>query len=236
VILLLPPSEGKAEGGRAGSAWAPDAGSLGAALGSQRSEVATALDRSGGGDARLLGVKGEALARARSANVSLIGSPVLPAWQRYTGVVWDHLNLSSMPGAARNSALRRLFVPSGLMGLVRADDPVPDYKLKMGAVLAPMGRLSRWWKPAVTSALSRLARNHVVVNLLPKEHSEAVDWSGFERAVRIELVAHRSTPPGGHFAKAAKGALARHLLEHPDAPIARSVATFRHPTHTARIT
>lgn len=235
MIILLPPSEGKAEGGRPGSHWLPEGGSLGPSLGPLRAEVAVALSRLGGGDQRLLGVKGDALARAREANVHLVGSPVLPAWQRYTGVVWDHLDLASLTGPVRTAAVRRLLVPSGLMGLVRADDPVPEYKVKMGATVQPMGKLSRWWRAEISAALGRVARGRTVVDLLPKEHADAISWDALGPLVRIELIARHGTPPGGHFAKAAKGALARHLLLHPDTPPIRAVSSFRHPTHTARI-
>jgi hypothetical protein len=101
-MLLLPPSEGKAEGGRRRTAiWTPDTGSFGAHLGELRGEVVEALAVAHGGDHKLLGVKGDHLLRAQSANSTLIGAPVLPAWQRYTGVVWDHLDPATLPAAAR---------------------------------------------------------------------------------------------------------------------------------------
>ena len=241
MLILVPPSEGKAEGGRAGSAWDPSSGASGRALGPMRHQVADALRRTKGGTEKLLGVKGPALARARAANTSLMGSPTLPAWQRYTGVVWDHLDLASMPAADRSAATKRLFVPSGLMGLVRSDEPVPDYKLKMGASLPGTGRLSAWWREALTDELIRVARRAgTVVDLLPQEHAAAVDWerlSGVVRVVHVDLVSKApSGRVGGHDAKAAKGLLARRLLDaDPKAPVAATVSGFRHPQYAARI-
>ncbi len=206
-MLLLPPSEGKAVGGSARRAtWSPDSGSLGGRLAEQRLEVVEALAAAHGGDEKLLGVKGDHLLRAQSANSSLVGAPTLPAWQRYTGVVWDHLDPASLPAAAR----RQILVVSGLLGLVRADDPVPDYRLKMGANLPPLGKLSTWWRDALTTELRRLARRRVVVDLLPQEHRAALDLSGLE-GMSLTLV-DPSGKPGGHFAKAAKGELARTIL------------------------
>ena len=214
-ILLLPPSEGKAAGGSARrTPWAPDAGSFGRTLGDRRTEIVRALAGCQGGDEKLLGVRGEHLDRAQSANLTLIGAPVLPAWQRYTGVVWEHLDPSSLPAAAR----RRIVVVSGLLGLVRGDDPVPDYRLKMAANLAPLGKLSTWWRPALSADLARVARGRVVIDLLPIEHRAALDLhqvvhhaQGRVEVVTLSLV-DRSGKPGGHFAKAAKGALARAIL------------------------
>jgi len=209
-MLLLPPSEGKAEGGSARrSTWIPDQGVFGRRLGDRRAAVAEALAAVGGGDEKLLGVKGDHLLRAQSANTSLVGAPTLPAWQRYTGVVWDHLDPETLPAPAR----KQIVVVSGLLGLVRGDDPVPDYRLKMGANLAPLGKLSTWWRDAVTAEVARLARRHVIVDLLPQEHRAAWDPSagGPVEAISVSLV-DPTGKPGGHFAKAAKGELARAIL------------------------
>ncbi|HYN34821.1 MAG TPA: peroxide stress protein YaaA [Ilumatobacteraceae bacterium] len=205
--MLLPPSEGKAEGGnRRRARWSPDTGSSGASLGDRRAIVVEALAGIGGGGEKLLGVRGEHLLRAQSANSGLIGAPTLPAWQRYTGVVWEHLDPATLPA----EAIRRIVVVSGLLGLVRGDDPVPDYRLKMSANLAPLGKLSTWWRDDVTAELRRVARRRLVVDLLPQEHRAALDLSLFD-GVSLTLV-DRSGKPGGHFAKAAKGELARAIL------------------------
>ncbi len=206
-MLLLPPSEGKAEGGnRRRARWTPDAGSFGANFGDRRAEVARLLSVAHGGNEKLLGVRGDHLLRAQSANSSLIGAAVFPAWQRYTGVVWDHLDPETLPASAR----KQIVVVSGLLGLVRGDDPVPDYRLKMAANLRPLGKLSTWWRESLTSELTRLARRRVIIDLLPQEHRAALVLDGLE-GVSLTLVDPNGTP-GGHLAKAAKGELARALL------------------------
>ena len=204
-----------------------------------RAEVAGALTRARGGDQKLLGVKGQALDRARAANLALRDSPTLPAWQRYTGVVWDHLDLTSMAATSRTPAVKRILVPSGLLGVVRGDEQVPDYKLKMGAALPGTGRLSRWWRDAVTAEIVRLTRGATVVDLLPQEHADAVDWSAFGEGcvVHVDLVSRaKGGRVGGHDAKAAKGALARRLLDGASGEsLSRTLAGFRHPQYAARI-
>ena len=206
-MLLLPPSEGKAEeGSRRRAPWTPQAGSFGARLGDRRAAVVDALRTVRGGDEKLLGVRGGHLLRAQSANSSLIGAATLPAWRRYTGVVWDHLDPATLTPAAH----RQIVVVSGLLGLVRGDDPVPDYRLKMGANLRPLGKLSTWWRDALTVELERIVRRRFVVDLLPQEHRAALVLDGID-GVSVTLV-DPTGKPGGHFAKAAKGALARALL------------------------
>ncbi|MGA0862458.1 MAG: peroxide stress protein YaaA [Ilumatobacteraceae bacterium] len=232
-VVLLPPSEGKAEGGDRSAPWKPESGLFGDALGVWRRELAAELARIDGGNEKLLGVRAAHLDRARAANSSLVGAPTLPAWRRYTGVVWDHLDLPSLPATARNAALARIVVVSGIAGLVRADDRLPDYRLKMGARLPGYGALSGWWRDDLTEALARWLKGRTVIDLLPQEHRAAIDWSRLD-AIRVDLVARSGGRVGGHDAKAAKGLLARHLLTGAGA-VAPMVSSFRHDAYTTRI-
>ena len=234
-FVLLPPSEGKAVGGNARLKYSTASGVFGPALGDFRTDVARALSSAKGGDGKLLGVKGELLERAQEANRTLVGAPTFPAWQRYTGVVWDHLDLSSFSGPTRTAAIKRIIVPSGFAGLVRADDPLPDYRLKMGARLAPFGLMSTWWRDDLTTALLAHTKKLPVVDLLPQEHRSAFDWSLVNTLVRVDLVSRTGGIVGGHNAKAAKGLLARHLLVSSGTDIERMVATFQHPEYTAKV-
>ncbi len=185
--------------------WDPAAGTFGS-LADRRATVAETLAALGGGSERLLGVRGDHLSRALAANAALLGAPTLPAWKRYTGVVWDHLDPATLSPAQR----RRVVVVSGLLGLARADDRVPDYRLKMGASPPPLGKLSTWWREDLSAVLNAAARRKVVIDLLAQEHRAA--WTPADvEGVRVDFV-DRTGAPGGHFAKAAKGRLARALL------------------------
>jgi cytoplasmic iron level regulating protein YaaA (DUF328/UPF0246 family) len=234
-LLLLPPSEGKSEAGNQSLLWTPRLGAFGAALETFRAQIVTQLRKEKGGTQKLLGVSGKHLARAQSCNVQLVDAPCLPAWQRYTGVVWDHLDLASLTATQRNAFTKRIIVPSGLLGLVRADDPIPDYRLKMGARLAPFGTMSKFWNEAITDALVAVVKKKTVVDLLPNEHRAAINWDLLDNVVRVDLVSHSGAVVGGHNAKAAKGLLARHLLVSTNADVRRTVASFKHPEYSAKV-
>ena len=235
-LLLLPPSEGKAEAGNTSRPWAPRLGAFGAALETSRALIVVQLRKEKGGTQKLLGVGGAHLTRAQSCNIQLVGAPCLPAWQRYTGVVWDHLDLASLTAPQRNAFIKRIVVPSGLLGLVRADDPIPDYRLKMGSRLAPFGTKSKWWNESNTEALVAVVKKKMVVDLLPNEHRAAINWNLLDNVVRVDLVSHSGAVVGGHNAKAAKGLLARHLLVSANADVRRTVASFKHPEYSAKVT
>jgi cytoplasmic iron level regulating protein YaaA (DUF328/UPF0246 family) len=228
LTILLPPSEGKAPGGD-GPGWAPDDGRFGAALADHRRQVAEALAACGGGDARMLGARGATLERAREANATLVGAPTLPAWRRFTGVVWEHLDVAGLDPAARRRATGGVVVVSALAGLSALADPLPDFRLKLTARPPGLPPLAGWWRPVLTEVLQGRLRGRLVVDLLPNEHAAAVDLdpgAGRYDLVRVRLVRPDGTN-AGHAGKAAKGLLARALLEADDPE--RTLGTWRHP-------
>lgn len=153
---------------------------------------------------------------AVSVNRSTVGAPVLRAFERYDGVVWTHLDPAALDPAARRRA-SRILVVSALGGLWRFADPVPDYKLKVGFALAPLGPLARFWIEPATSALVGASGRRRVWDLLTNEHRRAVDV-GAVAPKRLTVVDFRTADgrgAAGHGAKAAKGRFARHLLHSP---------------------
>jgi uncharacterized protein len=230
IAILLPPSEGKAEGGR-GKPWVPEAGTFGAALAAHRAAVVSALAAAGGGDEKLLGVGGRHLDRAVAANVAVGAgrARTVPAWQRYTGVVYDHLDPTTLPADALKVAAKDVIVLSGLLGAVALGDPVPDYRLKMGASLPPLGKLASWWKPRLSPVLDEVLARRLVIDLLPQEHRAAWGPDPSLHVVKVGFV-ERAGPQrrmSSHDAKAAKGLLVRHLLLTGGDPMT-ALASFDH--------
>lgn len=221
-LILIPPSEGKAAGGD-DPPWEP--GTMAVDLDDRRLRVMAALRSAMRANAttrsKLLGVKGDALAAATAANRQIATSPTMPAAERFTGVLYDALDLGSLRGAARRQADRSILVPSGVFGLVAPSDPIPDHKLKMSVTLGSTGRLSTWWREPVTSALRRRAAGRRVWNLLPNEHAAAVDLGDVEQlsVTFLERDRHGELVAVSHWNKLLKGALVRLLLEHPSTTV-----------------
>jgi cytoplasmic iron level regulating protein YaaA (DUF328/UPF0246 family) len=203
VAILLPPSEGKAAGGD-DPPWTAGATAL-PALDPHRTEV------------------------LRAAGGTTAGEATMPAIERYTGVLYRELDWASVPAPARRRGRRDILIFSGLWGAVAPDDPIPYYKLKMGASLPPLGKLSTWWRPRLTAALAPRLRGRTVWDLLPIEHSAA--WSPADVPYRRRHVVRFVDRDGkvvSHWNKLLKGALVRHLLEEPTAD-PEALAGWRHP-------
>ena len=231
-LILLPPSEGKAPGG-GGPPWAP--GTLALDLDAQRTRVlralATAMRGSATSRGRLLGAKGAALAAATEVDRTVATSPTMPAIERYTGVLYDALDHRSLSATRRRRLDESVIIVSGLWGLVTPADPIPEYKLKMGAKLGRLGPLSTWWRADLSARLAERAEDCTVWNLLPIGHAAAwrapddmTQWSARflepGRDGSLAVVSHRN--------KLLKGALVRHLLAQPTTT-PDDLAGWRHP-------
>jgi cytoplasmic iron level regulating protein YaaA (DUF328/UPF0246 family) len=232
-LILLPPSEGKATEGE-GPPWAP--GTMALDLDDRRERVVagllSAMRANETARAKLLGVKGAALAAATAANRAVREAPTMPAIERYTGVLYDALDAGSLTAVPRRRLDACVLILSGLWGAVTPRDPIPDYKLKMGASLARLGRLSAWWRADLSAAIAVRAEGRHVWNLLPNEHAAAwqapdglAQWS-----VRfLEPGADGALVAASHRNKSLKGALVRHLLAHPRTTPA-TLADWGHPS------
>lgn len=217
-LILIPPSEGKAPGGT-GPAW--ESGTMAVDLDDRRRQVMAALRsamrRNEAERRKLLGVKGAALAAATDANRHVGDSPTMPAAERFTGVLYDALDLASLPAAARRRADSSLLVLSAVFGLVAPSDPIPDHKLKMSVSIGRMGKLSTWWRDPISAALADRSTGAGVWNLLPNEHAAAVHVPDVEQTsvTFLEPDAKGELVAVAHWNKLLKGALVRHLLQHP---------------------
>jgi cytoplasmic iron level regulating protein YaaA (DUF328/UPF0246 family) len=212
IVVLLPPSEGKAAGGD-GPLFDPGSGAF-SELGSARRKVAKALRRRDFDAAAELGVGGVTLVAAIAANRTIARASTMPALHRYTGVLYDALGYAGLPAAARRRLDRDVVIVSGLLGAVAGGDPVPPYKLPIGARVPELGRLVAFWKPRLAPVLTRHLADAVVWDLLPGAHASAVPTAlgrtRWKVAVFRERAGRRTSV--SHDNKSVKGALARTLI------------------------
>ncbi|MEO3794268.1 peroxide stress protein YaaA [Nonomuraea sp. B10E15] len=209
MLILLPPSEGKAAEGSG-----PPVGELSfPALDRSRKRVMSALVRaSRRRDAiDVLGLT-PGLAGELARNVALKTAPTLPAADLYTGVLYDNLGLRTLDGEARSRAEESLLIFSGLWGVVRITDRIPPYRLSMGVNLPPLGGLGAFWRPQVSKVLDGIPG--LVVDLRSATYASA--WLPGERSATVRVF--RDGKVVSHMAKATRGEIARALLRQDTTP------------------
>ena len=218
VLILLPPSEGKAAGG---TSRPLDLTALSfPALTPVRTRLVehlSALARSEPEALRIaLGLSLKQVAEVGN-NAALTSSPTLPALARYTGIVYDNLAYDTLAGAARRRANTSLVVASALFGLLRPTDRVPAYRLSGGTVLPGLGGLpgpgglAPLWRTALETELA--ATRGLVVDLRSGVYAALATAPG---AVEVRVLRDTSGVRSvvSHDNKWTKGRLARALCEH----------------------
>ena len=209
MLVLLPPSETKADGGDGppldlATLTAPELTAVRTEL--LENLVKLAADVPASRAALGLSPKqDDEIAR----NAALWTSSTLPAVRRYTGVLYDALDVASMTRTQRARAGRRLAVGSALFGLVAADDAVPAYRLSAGSQLPGLPTLRSLWKPVLSPVLAGV--DDLVVDLRSGSYAALAPVPG---AVTVDVLSERadgSRSVVSHFNKAHKGRLARLL-------------------------
>ncbi|MDI2128591.1 peroxide stress protein YaaA [Yinghuangia seranimata] len=223
MLVLLPPSEGKASSGDSGPVLDLPGLSL-PGLNAVRERVIDSLVTLCEGDEvkalEVLGLgpklRGEVL-----RNLELRESPTLPVAELYTGVLYDSLGLHTLDKAAGERADRSLLVFSGLWGALRPTDRIPPYRLSMGVRLPGLGALPALWREALDAELPELAGDGLVLDLRSSAYGAAWRPVGAVAARTATVrVLHEREVDGvvkrsvvSHFNKATKGRLTRGLLE-----------------------
>lgn len=213
MLLLLPPSETKVQGGTGRSLL------LGALsfpeLTRVRSRVLSALgdlsaDPEAAARALKLGPKGHG---EIAVNRSVRRSATLPAIDRYTGVLYDALDAATLSPSARDFAAEHLVIQSALFGPLGALDPIPGYRLSHSTSL-PGLRLTQTWAGPAGTALS--AAGGLVIDLRSEGYAALGPIAEPAHSVYVRVV---SVDGDGrrralnHFNKKTKGLYARALVE-----------------------
>ncbi|GAA3690134.1 peroxide stress protein YaaA [Gordonia hankookensis] len=210
MLVILPPSETKSDGGR-GAPLELDTLSF-PELNPIRKRIAEAIvDLASDLDASR-----EALGLGRTQlgeidrNADLWLAPTRPAIERYTGVLYDALDHRSLTRAGRSKAADRLAVGSALFGVVRASDMIPAYRLSGGSKLPGLPTLASVWKPDLSDSLETI--DDFVVDLRSGIYQQLGPIRGAVTATVVTEAADGSRKVVSHFNKHYKGLMARELV------------------------
>jgi uncharacterized protein len=245
VLILLPPSEGKTAAA-AGDPVDPAALWLPALAPARRRVLnrVTALcrrtsPRSIAESLRVLGLS-EGQRDEISRNATLALAPAAPAASVYSGVLYEALDVATLPPLAREWVERSTVVFSGLWGVVRLTDRIPAYRCSVGVTLPPpVGGLAAYWKKALRTQLDRAAADGPVLDL--RSGAYAAMWTPPGAQAASLRVLHERLVDGvprrsvvSHFNKATKGRLVRALASAAASPgsIDEVVAALRDLKYT----
>lgn len=198
-LILLAPSEEKATGGHAGrlpespaQRWVRERLADLVVHGTPEAQT------------RAFDVKDANLEKAKVEALALKGStPLMPALARYRGVAFGALDAATL----FTESWKQVFVLSNLRGLVRGDELVPPYKLK----LSGLPGLKPHWKKALPTLLAAMPEGDLWA-LLPTDHASLIQ--GWARPRHTLEILDGKGKAISHWSKLYRGLIARWILEH----------------------
>ena len=138
-------------------------------------------------------------------NQDVLNSRCAHAIERYTGVVYEHINWETLSKESREYMEKHVRIFSGFFGMLTPLTMIPNYKLKMNVLL-----LHKYWNPKITD---QLKNEDVIIDLLPQVHRKA--YVSDNRTIKIDFFHIKSGKKvnAGHFGKAVKGQLIRYIIK-----------------------
>ena len=222
--ILLAPAEGKTPGG---NPFAPDMFDYRSSstfnyfsdLNPERRKLIKLLQETvekGEGVQEIFGVNGDILEEAVQATLNVFDAPLMSALDRYSpGVMYKSMDFAGLPTGAQRRLLENAIIFSGMFGLIRPDDLIPLYRLKMDAVLPDIGKVAKYWKPFISPILNKTLEDHIVWNLLPGTHREAWDDDhSYQQMVTVKFFTEEKgeRKPVTHGTKPLRGQLVNYLV------------------------
>ncbi|MEW2569029.1 peroxide stress protein YaaA [Streptomyces sp. NPDC047070] len=216
MLVLLPPSEGKAPSGR-GAPLKPESLSLPGLAEARQAVLDELVELCAADEEKAREVLGlsEGLRGEIAKNTELRTAGARPAGEIYTGVLYDALDLASLDTAGKRRAARSLLVFSGLWGAVRVTDRIPSYRCSMGVKLPGLGALGAHWRAPMAAVLPEIAGSGLVLDLRSAAYAAAWKPKGeiAGRTASVRVLHAPTRKVVSHFNKATKGRIVRSLME-----------------------
>lgn len=224
MLILLPPSETKRDGGEGAPVeqlLAESALSF-PELNAIRKRVVAAtvsLARKPKVCAEVLKLSPKQMGEV-DRNKAVKTSPTMPAIDRYTGVLYDGLAAMNLDEQARGFLAENVMIQSALLGPVKALEPIPAYRLSFDSKLPALaaGSLKKAWAEAGSKALAKKLKSEpqLVLDLRSEGYSALAPVVPAENTVYLRVVTkgeNGQLRALNHFNKKGKGEFVRALAK-----------------------
>ena len=201
--ILIPPSEGKSKVKPTKTLFS----NTNFKFEREVNQVVRLLELIGDEDLKsVYGTSSEKALMFHRQNQDIFNSLCAPAIERYTGVVYEHIDWGTLSDKAKEYMNKYILIFSGLFGLLSPNTLIPDYKLKMNVL-----SLQHHWNPVLTEALKN---EEIIIDLLPQVHRKAYKPNK-EKTIFVDfLILNKGKKSAaGHFGKAVKGEFIRYIAE-----------------------
>lgn len=223
--LLLPPSETKLKGGR------PNTGLPALSFTVQhpgRIDLMVALESwcrdspESAAKALKLGPK----SIEELANNVFVDAPLMPAIDRYTGVLYSATGVADWSATQRDWAAEHVFIHSALFGIISSADEIPTYRLSFDTKVNGVA-LKDYWLGQVQDAIVEMAAGDWVLDCRSEGYRALAPIPADVPSAYLDVVSAKGGKALNHFNKIHKGELILALVsDSPSIPNADALADW----------
>jgi cytoplasmic iron level regulating protein YaaA (DUF328/UPF0246 family) len=123
-------------------------------------------------------------------NSEIYDAPLMSALDRYSpGIMYAAMDFANLPTGAQRRLLENGVIISGLFGLLRPDDLIPNYRLGMDVDFGEIGPVTDYWRPHISPLLNENLKGRWVWDLLPEVNRSAwTDEHTYEARVEVTFL------------------------------------------------
>ena len=160
------------------------------------------------------------------ANNVFDGAPVLPAIDRYTGVLYSATGVAYWTSVERDWAATTIFIHSSLLGVISSADPIPNYRLSYDSKVAGVS-LRNVWSDTASTAIAEMAAGDWVLDCRSEGYRALAPVPPEVESRFLEVVSAAGGKALNHFNKIHKGELVQKLVSaRPHLPTPESFAEW----------
>lgn len=145
------------------------------------------------------------------ANNQFDAAPVMPAIERYTGVLYSATGVATWTPPQRDWASRHVFVHSALFGIISASDEIPAYRLSYDTKLLGLP-LKEFWLGSLASAITEMAQGDWVLDARSAGYRDLAPIPPHVSGFYLDVVSADGGKALTHFNKVHKGELVKSLV------------------------
>ncbi len=145
------------------------------------------------------------------ANNVFTDAPVMPAIDRYTGVLYSATNAPLWTVKQRAWASGHVFIHSALWGVISSGDEIPNYRLSYDTRLGGH-TLSSIWGGQLSAALSEMAAGDWVLDARSAGYRDLAPIPADVTSLYLDVVSKSGGKALNHFNKVHKGELVAALV------------------------
>ena len=138
----------------------------------------------------------------------------MKAIERFDGVMFKAIDYESLSNEEQEKFNSSILFIDALFGLLKAQDLIPNYKLKIASKIDER-KLDKFWKEKLKDVLRKEAKGKLIIDLLPEAHRKVLDEESFEVIIQITFLEEKNgrIKQAGHLSKQLKGEIIQYLVQ-----------------------